>query len=618
MAMFTRLLARAAVLLFLLGACSAPPSAPLDGGTGPCLTGQRACRDLQTALVCSGGEFTAQPCAEGQACNAGFCERVICTPGPTGRCAANNSFERCNDAGTAIDFVRCPEGTVCNGSGCAGPVCTVGARRCQEGSATIVEECSETGGFWRPLEDCGGEITGKVCLAGGCEFLCRIVQQVKSSLGCEYWAVDLDNAFVPDGRGGFLDAAGAQFAVIISNPHAEFAATVVVQSSEGPVAEAQVPPKTLHVFNLPRRDVNGTVWGPFAYQVKSNIPVVAYQFNPLDNVGVFSNDASLLLPNTSLGSRYLVMTRAQDHDILRSFATVIATRPGDTHVTVKVTARTEGGPGLDPLEPGDVLRMTLRQFDVLNLETRGVGEDLTGTEVIADREVAVFGGSEASNVPSRRPGGDVCCCADHLEMQMFSEETWGFRYVCARFKARGVENDYWRVMALEDGTRVITLPHQITIPTLDRGEWFEFDSPEDFEILADRPILVGQFMASSGMVDPNCAPPPPRRGDPAFTLGVPHEQWRKDYVFLVPMFFAENYVNIVKPAAAEVLLDGIKLSATAFTPVGQGTFHVIRLPVSEGSHTLSATEPVGIIVYGYDRDVSYAYPGGLNLEPVRR
>jgi hypothetical protein len=597
-----------------------PGPAPVPDAGGPCITGQRVCKDLQIPQHCERGQFVDDAaCGSGQACSNGLCRPVICMAGE-GMCGANNTFGKCNAAGTSFDFSPCPGDTVCSSMGCKGRECTVGARRCKPGSATGTQVCSETGAEWLEGDDCGGESTGKVCLDGQCEFLCRIITQVKSSLGCEYWAVDLDNAFVPDGMGGFLDAAGAQFALIVSNTHPQFAARVTVDTGEtSMVAEAQVAPSSLHVFNLPRRDVHGTTKDALAYRVRSSIPIVAYQFNPLDNVGVFSNDASLLLPNTSVGKSYVVMTRAQDHDVLRTFITVVATRPGMTEVYVKPAARVGGGPGITAMNAGDEMRTTLAQYEVLNLETDEVGQDLTGSIIIADKEVAVFGGSQASNVPSRpSPDADVVCCADHLEMQMFSEDTWGFRYVAARFKARGAENDYWRILAKEDGTRILTLPHQITIPMLNRGQWFEFDSPDDFEILADRPILVGQFMASSGMVDPNWRPGQPRIGDPAFSLAVAEEQWRKDYVFLVPLFYEENFVNIIKKATGEVTLDGVKLDNRAFTPVGQGTYQVLRLPILEGTHRLSANEPVSIIVYGYSRDVSYAYPGGLNLEPIRR
>ena len=36
----------------------------------------------------------------------------------------------------------------------------------------------------------------------------------------------------------------------------------------------------------------------------------------------------------------------------------------------------------------------------------------------------------------------------------------------------------------------------------------------------------------------------------------------------------------------------------------------------DGVHTIVADNEVGIIVYGFDRFVSYAYAGGLDLEPL--
>src|SRR5690606_38495873 len=73
----------------------------------------------------------------------------------------------------------------------------------------------------------------------------------------------------------------------------------------------RIPPLGLHVFPLGPREVDGSPPGEYntgthsaltraAYRVRSSVPVVAYQFNPLDNVDVFSNDASLLKPVEAL------------------------------------------------------------------------------------------------------------------------------------------------------------------------------------------------------------------------------------------------------------------------------------------------------------------------------
>src|SRR5207244_10445478 len=68
-----------------------------------------------------------------------------------------------------------------------------------------------------------------------------------------------------------------------------------------------------------------TLFRSHAYRVKSSFPVVAYQFNPLENVNVFSNDASLLKPVEALdpggsteGLMYAVLGWPQTIAITRS------------------------------------------------------------------------------------------------------------------------------------------------------------------------------------------------------------------------------------------------------------------------------------------------------------
>ena len=48
-------------------------------------------------------------------------------------------------------------------------------------------------------------------------------------------------------------------------------------------------------------------------------------------------------------------------------------------------------------------------------------------------------------------------------------------------------------------------------------------------------------------------------GDPLLILVPPAEQFRRDYVFLTPDTYAFNFVEIVAPDRAQILLDGAQL-----------------------------------------------------------
>jgi hypothetical protein len=270
--------------------------------------------------------------------------------------------------------------------------------------------------------------------------------------------------------------------------------------------------------------------------------------------------------------------------------------------------------------------------------------------ILASKPVAVFGGSEAANAPNTNhcvanpthdPGrvgshANVCegdmrtpcqgpadcsffitCCADHLEQQLFPVKTWGTRYLATRHVARGNESDNWRFLAAEDGTRVTTLPPVVSIPVLNRGEWFDFETQQDFEIASNKPILVGQFMQAEQAPNPGSQPGDAGTGDPAFLLAVPIEQFREDYVFLAPNKYEFDYVNIIAPRDATVEFDGAPLRSGQFEAFGTGEYKVARFLIQDGVHTVRASAPVGVAVYGYDQYVSYAYPAGLNLTELR-
>jgi hypothetical protein len=626
------------VLFLVLMACSSGP-----GGTDLHF-GELADPDALEALEGIGEDLVLHegPPPDGQACWPGEpkgCSSdgqglVVCVPDGSGW-----AVEECLSEGGG-------PGACLNG---ACTRCLPGERYCE--GEDQVWQCDESGLERVLTQDCAGEQTGQVCWNGACARLCDLSIKWNTYMGCDYWGADLDNAFVSGGEEGYYDAQGSQFAIVVSNPHQRFPATVSIWKWEDGQEVEQtldshdqlfdtepILPGGLRIFNLPRRDVNGTEQAPKAWHVKSSIPITAYQFNPLENVHVFSNDASLLLPINVLGNYYVVMTREQTFDELRSYLTVLAVYGGETHVSITVTAPTTVGQGFDHLEPGDTISRTLHYYDVLNIESSVIGTDMTGSVVLADRPVVVFGGSEAANAPNTNhcgadgfcvwDGTTPCeanqdciefntCCADHLEEQLFPVKTWGKQYLCAKSFDRGDEKDVWRIIASEDGTQVTTVPVQADIPVLNRHEWYEFESDEHFLLAAKKPVMVGQFYASEDAPNPGKQPGDAKTGDPSFVLVVPSEQFRSDYVFLAPDKYKYDYATVIAPATSAVVFDGAPLAGDEWEKLGDGKqWRVARFPIADGTHTLSADQPVGVYVYGYDQYVSYGYPAGLDLRPI--
>ena len=600
---------------------------------------------------------------------------AVCCPGETNGCTEDQrGLLICRDDGTGWEIVPCldefGDDTLCmltaefpTGQCTA---CIPGMKRCKDDD--IVLQCDEFGTAFEQFADCNGAQTAQICFEGGCVKLCDLNEKWNMYMGCDFWAADLDNYFGPGGRDGYNDAAGSQYSVVVSNPHHKYPADVQVFNSEGLVefdsADSPLPteplePGALRIYNLPRRDVDGTILAPLAYRVQASIPITAYQFNPLDNVDVFSNDGSLLLPSNVLGKFYYYMSREQTFETTRANLTVIAVRTGDTQVTVDVTAPTlvgenaHTGETIKHLEPGDTYTATLTQFDVLNIETDKMGSDLTGSRILASRDVAVIGASECANVPNTagcdeekglceydgetkcitdydciQAGFNTCCC-DHIEHQLFPVKSWGLRYLASKMYPRNQESDYYRIIAAENNTVVTTLPPQTVIPVLDAGEWIEFASKQNFEIVAKKPIMVGHFMASEHAPEPNVNGQPgiddAGTGDPAFMLIVPVEQYRQDYVFLAPDKYLEDYVTIVAPSDAQVWFDCEEivpatiaekcepLAESDFELFGTGEYGTAKFEIDDGVHRLYADMPIGVAVYGYDQYVSYAYAGGLNM-----
>ena len=570
--------------------------------------------------------------------------------------------------------------------------CTAGTRRCQ--GKDVVACLPDGSGF--ALADACDTSAGFTCQNTTCVNLCEQATTRRSNVGCEYWGADLDNAAL----GASNNAAGQQYAIVVSNPQADVPVQVTITQDDGTVggpasvsvtSEGAVAPGGLRVFKLGPREVDGSADGTFdtgtgtalgrrAYRVVTDFPVVAYQFNPLDNANVFSNDASLLKPVSALGAvsesiapAYVVLGWPQtiaktddpntnfDNSNLRAFLTLVGTRPG-THVRVTSRAPVIPGGPVAATPVGGVIEATLEPFEVLNLETGSFNADFTGSLIEADGPVVVFSGSEASDAPWFSKLSERFCCADHLEDQLDPLRTVGKRYVAAHGPSRtrtlaaaggqvGVvpEPDFFRVLAVHDGETHVTT----TLPAPDnsfvltkRGEFRQLTATVDFTVTADAPVALGNVSPSQEAAGIKRGLP---GGDPSFVVVPPIEQWRSDYTFLTPDKYAFDFVTIIAPSDVAPTLDGQPVNATTclrtasdgrgelgnpdtlpahwiytcqlsfpvVDPTKMAPDNVLLGAQNDGVHRVVASKPVGVLVSGFDNYVSYGYAAGTQLEELQ-
>jgi hypothetical protein len=508
---------------------------------------------------------------------------------------------------------------------------------CSNGKMCVGNEihtCDENGKAGAKVGECTGQ--GEVCLAGSCRKGCDAAAVLTSNVGCEFWAVDLDNEY-----NAVNDAAGAPWGLAISNAGDVPAEVVVEQNDATPGSPAKVTlfkrivvaPRALQVLEMPTREVDGSLLGKNegpgtmlsaqAFRIKSSEPVVIYQFNALR--AQYSNDASLLIPTSALGRTYRALSWPSGKPISvfgspidRGYLTVVGTSES-TKVSVRVSQAIVAGGGIPATPKGGLVEVTLGPFEVLNLETDGMPGDLTASVVVASNPVAVFVGTELSGgitSPSPTlPEGASSCCLDHLEEQLLPVESYGKKFTVPRSPPRGgTEPDYIRFMGVASAALVRTnLPAPDDSFTLEPGQVRDTLVKQDFVVDATEPVAVGQILVSAGYTNDGI-------GDPSLSVLPAVDQFRSDYLFLVPGSWRKNYVVISMPQSGTVKIDGNPLGADCTnSPMGtiDATAYVARrCPLPEGAHTMTGDQPFGIVAYGYGSAGSYAFVGGSNVKKI--
>lgn len=340
-----------------------------------------------------------------------------------------------------------------------------------------------------------------------------------------------------------------------------------------------------------------------------------------------TSDATLVLPVTALGTEYYVMSYPSD-GVLNTDGTLNGQYTPSQFVVVGVEDATDVTiyPSAPTTESGmqvKTLRLNRGQAMLFQAEfsRTNLNYDLTGTRIVATKNVAVFAGHQRALVPVQMRGR--LASRDQLYEQMIPRSVWGTTYIVTPFAEpqdaqtppQGA-SDLYRVLAAENGTEVKVNGRVVAV--LGRGQSYQAPLQQAALIESSQPVMVAQYKRSFSSNSDL------RLGDPFMMIIPPRRQYLSHYRFQScqvqhpsgGITYYEQYITVVTTPnnVSSILLDGDTLKAD-FKPVPNTCYVYANVRVRDGAHTITSPRLFGLYVYGYGYADSYGYVGGMAFLP---
>jgi hypothetical protein len=505
--------------------------------------------------------------------------------------------------------------------------------------------------------------TDKACAPGGtCVDPCASATSNKSSVGCEYFAIDPDSrdpgwcyaafiantwtspvsmtveyagqpldagnsAYLVQGSGASLQYAPLPGGVIPPNQVAIVFLADSVGSTNGPLGSPFIgssgstcPPGTTVAYAASDPAIHGTGRG-HAFHITTSAPVVAYDIYPYGGAGSAISSATLLLPVSAWDTNYVSSSAYASEPSLQSNGNIVFVASTDhTTLTLNPVSAIAGGPGVDAGPAGVSQTFVLDRGESIQFAQES---DLTGTVLSADAPVGAWGGHACMDLPA------TAFACDGAHQQIPPVKALGNEYAAVPYRSRGAteESVPWRVVGAADGT---VLTYEPSAPAgapaaLARGQLVEFVATGPFVVKSQdalHPFYAAGHMTGGGAFS--------GLGDPETVNLVPPAQYLDRYVFFTDPTYAETNLVLVRAkatggAVADVDLDCLAGPVAGWQPLGD-RYEFTRVdlqhmgaPVGScdnGRHLIQSASPFGATVWGFDKYVSYAYPAGASVKPI--
>lgn len=322
------------------------------------------------------------------------------------------------------------------------------------------------------------------------------------------------------------------------------------------------------------------------FQVVSPDPIAGYFVNRASA----STDMTYLFDSEALGTSYVI---ASQGGVIGEGSQVMIQATQDN---TSVTFTPKGGSAIDvTLQAGETYKFA------------GGAANLTGSFVISDKPVAVFGGNECTQVPIGVP---YC---DNLIEQMIPISSLSTTYLLTASQGSDLavsDSDLVRVIATEDGTEVTV--NGVIVATLNAGDFYEFSlaSNTGAAVVASAPVMVAQYLKGGNNADT----------DPAMALVPGADTWLSDYRLSTPFGsqdFLIDYASVVLNTAdlLSLTLNGGAVNTAGFTAIAGTSYSRGNVTLPNGLFDLSAANPFLVMLGGGSFADSYFTFGGATFAP---
>lgn len=534
-----------------------------------------------------------------------------------------------------------------------------------DGDASTVdtpEGCSHScSGDLHAIVDCNNNVVTQCSGADACEAntltctnACMAAESNKRSIGCDYYATSMDvlthgNCFAAFVANTWNQAAhinvkhnGADLPVANFVRIPQGSGPALTYGNYDPVAGLQ-PGEVAVLFlggssgGAPLCPIPsavtvssfvGTGIGQ-SFQITTDVPVVAYQINPYGGGNAAVTAGSLLLPTSAWDVDY-VAVNVTAQGIAGSPSMNIIAKEDGTIATIQPIAPITGGTGIPAGGVGQPVPIALNKGQHAQISQQ---TELTGSIITSNKPIGFMAGQTCMNMPT-----STAFC-DHGEQMIPPVRALGHRHVAATYRPRNAAetSTFWRIVGAVDNTTLVYSAAVGGPPTINRGQQVTFQAAGPFTVTSqdkEHPFMFFSYMTGSEHISAGGS----GSGDPDFIVAVPPEQYLTSYVFFADPTYPETNLVVVRTRGQDSQFHDVMLDCagvlTGWQAIGNdleftrvdlvtGNF----LPVgncSTGRREMRSDAPFGLSVWGwgtnntttFTANVSYGYPGGMNVQPI--